>query len=91
MDIAEKSRSLLHRSTSFKNGVALLCQLVLKTDLEETYKWNFPTYTLDKKNVLAICKFKHHFGIWFFNGVFLNDPENLLETAQKGKPLAMLH
>ncbi|CAZ96994.1 Conserved hypothetical protein [Zobellia galactanivorans] len=49
MDIAEKSRSLLHRSTSFKNGVALLCQLVLKTDLEETHKWNFPTYTLDKK------------------------------------------
>jgi len=51
----------------------------------------FSDLYLGQKNVLAICKFKHHFGIWFFNGVFLNDPENLLETAQKGKPLAMLH
>ncbi|MBU3025454.1 YdeI/OmpD-associated family protein [Zobellia galactanivorans] len=91
MDIAKKVEAYYAEAHHFKNGVALLRQLVLKTDLEETYKWNFPTYTLDKKKVLAICKFKHHFGIWFFNGVFLNDPENLLENAQKGKTQAMRH
>jgi len=51
----------------------------------------FPTYTLEGKNVLAICKFKGHFGIWFFNGVFLSDPKNILENAQEGKTQAMRH
>ena len=51
----------------------------------------FPTYTLDNKNVLALCKFKGHFGIWFFNGVFLSDPNNVLKNAQEGKTKAMRH
>jgi len=51
----------------------------------------FPTYTLKDKNVLAICKFKKHFGIWFFNGVFLKDEKQVLENAQEGKTQAMRH
>lgn len=65
--------------------------MTLKTDLEETFKWMFPTYTLKGKNVLAICKFKEHFGIWFFNGVFLSDFKNVLTKAQEGKTQAMRH
>lgn len=33
--------------------------------------------------------FKNHFGLWFFNGVFLSDPKKVLENAQEGKTKAM--
>ena len=65
--------------------------LAAKSGLTETFKWSFPTYTKDDKNIVAICKFKAHFGIWFFNGVFLTDTENILENAQEGKTKAMRH
>jgi uncharacterized protein YdeI (YjbR/CyaY-like superfamily) len=32
---------------------------------------------------LGLGAFKNHFGIWFFNGVFLKDENNLLEKAQE--------
>jgi len=73
----------------YKTAINLLRDLILKTELEETYKWNFPTYTVGGKNVLAVCKFKHHFGIWFFNGVFLNDSLKVLENVQEGKTKEM--
>lgn len=34
--------------------------------------------------------FKNHFVLWFFNGVFLKDPEGVLVAAQKGTK-AMRH
>lgn len=89
MDISEKVAAYYEEEHSFKENIAILRELVLKTELEETYKWNFPTYTLNNKNVLSICKFKNHFGIWFFNGVFLTDPKNILEKPLEGKTKGM--
>lgn len=91
MDRAQKVEAYYEEEHPHKNAIAQLRELVLKTKLEETFKWMFPTYTLKNKNVLAICKFKNHFGIWFFNGVFLNDPLDVLENAQEGKTKAMRH
>lgn len=91
MDRAQKVEAYYEEEHPHKNAIAQLRELVLKTKLEETFKWMFPTYTLNNKNVLAICKFKNHFGIWFFNGVFLTDPLNVLENAQEGKTKAMRH
>lgn len=91
MEKSEKIEAYYNEEHRFKKAISLLRNRVLKTDLEETFKWSFPTYTLNNKNVLAICKFKNHFGIWFFNGVFLNDPLNVLENAQQGKTKAMRH
>lgn len=89
MDTSEKIESYFQEEHNYKKEIGLLRELVLKTELEETFKWSFPTYTLKNKNVLAICKFKQHFCIWFFNGVFLSDPKNLLQNAQEGKTKAM--
>ncbi|CAM4412454.1 YdeI family protein [Zobellia roscoffensis] len=91
MDASEKVAAYYGDEHHFKNGIAQLRKLALQTELAETYKWSIPTYTINEKNVLAICKFKKHFGIWFFNGVFLSDSENLLENAQEGKTQAMRH
>jgi uncharacterized protein YdeI (YjbR/CyaY-like superfamily) len=91
MEKAEKVERYYSEEHHFAAAIGKLRALVLKTGLEETYKWMFPTYTLNGKNVISICKFKKHFGIWFFNGVFLNDEKQILENAQEGKTQAMRH
>jgi len=91
MDKAAKIEAYYEEEHHYQKAIGQLRELVLKTPLEETFKWMFPTYTLKNKNVLSICKFKNHFGIWFFNGVFLTDPLNVLKNAQEGKTKAMRH
>ncbi len=91
MEKSEKVESYYATEHHFQKGIQQLRSLVLKTSLEETFKWMFPTYTLNQKNVLSICRFKKHFGIWFFNGVFLQDEKKVLENAQEGKTQAMRH
>lgn len=61
-------------------------QSILKsTELEEKMKWGIPTYCWKNKNVAGIGAFKSYAGLWFFNGVFLKDPANVLINAQEGK------
>lgn len=91
MEKQEKLEEFFTAAHRFKNEVAELRTLALACGMTETYKWSFPTYMVDNKNIIAINKFKNHFGIWFFNGVFLSDPKNVLENAQEGKTMAMRH
>lgn len=73
----------------YGEALELLRDIMLSTELEETVKWSFPVYALKNKNVVSLGAFKNHFGIWFFNGVFLKDEHNLLTNAQDGKTKAM--
>ncbi len=91
MDISEKTEAYFAKERPFKSGLALLRELALKTELQETFKWSTPVYTIDGKNVLGITSFKDHFGVWFFNGVFLKDPKNVMVNAQEGKTKSMRH
>ncbi len=91
MDKKEKIAAYFAQEHPFAAEISQLRDLALSTEVEETYKWQFPTYTLSNKNVFAICKFKSHFGIWFFNGVYLSDPLGVLQNAQEGKTMAMRH
>lgn len=88
---SEKIESYYAREQPFQEGIQQLREVVLQTELQEALKWGAPVYTLNNKNVLGIMAFKHHFGIWFFNGVFLSDPLSVLENAQEGKTKAMRH
>ena len=63
--------------------------LFLQYDFTESIKWNFPVYSMDKKNLLSIGATKNYVGIWFFQGGLLKDELNLLINAQKGKTKAM--
>lgn len=67
----------------FGEALILLREIINSTELEETLKWSAPVYTLDNKNVLGLGAFKNHFGIWFFNGIFLKDEKHLLTNAQE--------
>lgn len=89
MDKLEKVEHFFNEDHHFQRALKVLRELALSAGVEETYKWQFPTYTVGGKNVFALCKFKGHFGIWFFNGVFLKDPLNVLQNAQEGKTMAM--
>jgi uncharacterized protein YdeI (YjbR/CyaY-like superfamily) len=91
--VDKKSRleEYFEKEGPFKSGIWRLREIVQKTSLEETLKWNAPTYCLDGKNVLGILAFKNHFGLWFYNGVFIKDPLGVLENAQEGKTKAMRH
>jgi uncharacterized protein YdeI (YjbR/CyaY-like superfamily) len=91
MDISEKTEAYFAKDRPFKSGLALLRELALQTELQETFKWSTPVYTIEGKNVLGITSFKGHFGVWFFNGVFLKDPKNVLVNAQEGKTKSMRH
>ena len=73
----------------YSKALEYLRSIILSTELEESIKWSLPVYTIHNKNVLGIGAFKNHFGIWFFNGVFLNDDLNILQNAQDGKTKAM--
>lgn len=91
MDISKKTEAYYAKDQPFKKGLAVLRELALKTELQESFKWSSPVYTIDGKNVLGITAFKGHFGIWFFNGVFLKDPKKVMINAQEGKTKSMRH
>lgn len=89
MDKQQKLEAFYTAESPWKEAVNSLRTTILKTELEEDWKWNFPTYTLKGKNVVAVASHKTHFGIWFFQGVFLKDEKKLLRNAQEGKTKAM--
>lgn len=91
MSDLEKIEAYFSRDQKFREGISQLRDIALSTQLEETLKWGSPVYTINNKNVLGIMAFKNHFGLWFFNGVFLSDPNGVLENAQQGKTKAMRH
>jgi len=74
---------------NFSDALTLLRNIIITTELVETLKWSAPVYTINGKNVLGLGAFKEHFGIWFFNGVFLKDEHHLLVNAQEGKTKAL--
>lgn len=89
MDKQDKLEAYFNTDSPWKSGIARLRKLLSTTELTEDWKWNFPTYILNNTNVIAIASHKTHFGIWFFQGVFLKDIHKLLRNAQEHKTKAM--
>lgn len=73
----------------WQEGLQILRQILKSTKLEETIKWGAPVYTLADKNVVGIGAFKSYLGLWFYQGVFLDDPNHLLVNAQEEKTKAL--
>ncbi|MEO5905506.1 MAG: YdeI/OmpD-associated family protein [Saprospiraceae bacterium] len=64
--------------------LTLIRDIIMGTELKEEIKWDWPIYTLNGKNVIAIGAFKKYATIWFHNGVFLGDPAGVLVAASEG-------
>jgi uncharacterized protein YdeI (YjbR/CyaY-like superfamily) len=67
----------------FEEALHLLRDIINSTELNESIKWSAPVYDLNGKNVVGLGAFKNHFCLWFFNGVFLKDINQLLVNAQE--------
>ena len=91
METSEKLEAYFEKEHPFKEGISLLRDLAGKTEAVEAFKWGSPVYTTDGKNVFWIARFKNHFGLGFFNGMFLKDPKKVLVNVQEGKTQAMRH
>ena len=74
---------------AWRESLQLLRELLSSTQLKETVKWGMPVYTLNNKNVAGFSAFKSWTGIWFYQGVFLKDPERVLINAQEGTTKAL--
>lgn len=72
-----------------REELILLRDIMLETELEETVKWGGPCYTINGKNVIGLGAFKSYVGIWFYQGVFLKDPQKVLINAQEGTTKAL--
>jgi uncharacterized protein YdeI (YjbR/CyaY-like superfamily) len=46
--------------------------------MKEECKWGKPTYTVDGKNIVIVHGFKDYFGLGFFQGALLKDPDKVL-------------
>ena len=71
--------------------LATLTRLLDDTGMEAVTKWGKPTYVYAGRNIAMAAGFKHHCGLWFFDGALLSDPLGILENAQEGKTQAMRH
>lgn len=89
MEMAKSVEEYIEKNNTYKEALLLLRKVLCATELQETVKWGVPTYTINNKNVVGIGAFKSYFGLWFFNGVFLSDPHNILINAQEGKTKGM--
>lgn len=67
----------------------ILAGIISKLPLEKSIKWGSEVFMFNKKNVVSYGGFKNYFAIWFYNGVFLKDPYNVLVNAQEGKTKAL--
>lgn len=72
----------------WKDELAVLRAIIEKTVLVKTAKWGGEVYTFNGRNVLGLAGFKNYFALWFYNGVFLKDRQQVLVNAQEGKTKA---
>ncbi|QDK47064.1 hypothetical protein DOM22_18800 [Bdellovibrio sp. ZAP7] len=73
------------------NEAKLMREVCLECGLDEDFKWRFPCYTNNGKNLIMIQTFKNMCALLFFNGVMVKDPKKLLkapgENSQIGRRL----
>lgn len=84
MDTSQSTDHYISKHSKWQEELLLLRSIMRDTEMEETIKWGAPVYTVNGKNVIGLGAFKNHCGVWFFNGVFLTDPNKVLVNTQEG-------
>jgi len=76
-------------SGAWQASLNMLRELMLALDMEETIKWGTPVYCINGKNVVGMACFKAYTGLWFYQGVFLQDKHNRLLSASEAASRGM--
>jgi len=77
------------KQEKWSDEMAKLRKIMMECGLDESLKWGRPCYSYKGELVTGISGFKNHYGVWFFQGVFLEDKTQILVNAQEGKTKAM--
>ena len=81
----KSAEEFLKNAGAWTKELTFLRSLILKLNVLETIKWGVPVYTdSQNKNIVGLAGFKSYVGIWFYQGVFLEDSKNYLINAQEG-------
>jgi uncharacterized protein YdeI (YjbR/CyaY-like superfamily) len=62
----------------WKPEIAEMRRVLAGCAMKEECKWGKPTYTVDGKNIVIVHGFKDYFGLGFFQGALLKDPDKVL-------------
>jgi uncharacterized protein YdeI (YjbR/CyaY-like superfamily) len=73
-----KVDAFLERTTEWRAEIEALRKIILDCQLTEDFKWGWPCYSIDKKNVVLIHGFKEYCALLLFKGALMKDPENIL-------------
>jgi uncharacterized protein YdeI (YjbR/CyaY-like superfamily) len=73
-----KVDKFLKNSKQWREEMAKLRGILLKTKLEEDFKWRLPCYSFNGANVIILQPFKACLGAMFFKGSLLKDPKGIL-------------
>jgi len=77
------------KSGKWQQTLNMLRELMVSLNMEETVKWGTPVYCIKGKNVVGIGSFKAYTGLWFYQGVFLNDRYKKLINASEEETRAL--
>jgi len=76
-------------SGQWMQSLNMLRELLLALNMEESVKWGSPVYGLNGKNIVGFASFKSYTGLWFYQGVFLEDKKKKLVNASEGETRGM--
>lgn len=81
----EKVLEYIKKDSQWQKEYQYLRELIFnETELEETYKWMHPCYTINGKNVVLIHGFKHYVALLFHKGALLKDDfHTLVQQTEK--------
>lgn len=89
MSKVKNADSYFEGDLKYPTEIYELRRILLKSGLIETLKWGIPTYCYGKENIVAMCEFKNHFGIWFYQGALLEDVSKKLINANEENTKAL--
>ncbi|CAN7425262.1 YdeI/OmpD-associated family protein [Rhizobium sp. LjRoot254] len=73
-----KVDAFLARTTEWHAEIEALRRIILDCQLTEDFKWGWPCYSIDKKNVVLTHGFKDYCALLLFKGALMKDPEKIL-------------
>lgn len=70
----------LSDSDQWPDEIAAMRPILLSCGLRETIKWGKPCYCIDDDNIVLLQEFSNHLALMFFQGVLLDDPQQVLHA-----------
>lgn len=81
----EAVEAYIGKAGKWENLMRQIRSVLLETELKEEVKWGIPSYTFNGSMVIGMAGFKNWLALWFYQGVFLSDPNALLVSGTEGK------